>query len=507
MRYVLYKLSDIDYGVLDDDIDAIFSEALGDKFSVKKSGLTEYLSQFGGEPAEGDYYKMYVDSKDWPTIGSGDLQWASHYGQFSVPGKVISNGTEMDVDNVAQTVLDFHLTKGHTENYKKEEIGEIYIEKSLVDKVADSTENSNYNTVINILAEAGLNLKMQQIYPLVAIVHSFGNLDMKRGKPGEEQRTFVETYKYASEELKYEEFSWEHNQYVWDHWWAYLGGGNAGHVFVRDFQFETYVKGIYKLEGSAMGGLEWKDKTHHVFYTKEQLQCHQEIINANGENLNLLGRELRRNEDDSNAEELFKSGEGNPGTFRWVADDPEDYIIGYWTSTTGRIFTVLAQGEIPGWSGCCNRAASAIIASGYSKETPTELVDFMDEKYVDNSIIPETDQYWYKYKLKRVEFITQYLSVDSYTEKLRNQLKKGGYAAIWVETDYEGDNYDGLTLDGWTDHIHWVAIIDYKIDEFGNEKICIADYRGADWYPIEEFSGYVTGDRQGISHLVLIEEE
>ena len=63
---------------------------------------------------------MYGDGAGWPTIGNADLQWASNYTSFRLPGKVLENGTEKEVTDVASYV-NSKLTKGPEAVYTDEE--------------------------------------------------------------------------------------------------------------------------------------------------------------------------------------------------------------------------------------------------------------------------------------------------------------------------------------------------------------------------------------------------
>ena len=58
--------------------------------------------------------------------------------------------------------------------------------------------------------------------------------------------------------------------------------------------------------------------------------------------------------------------------------------------------------------------------------------------------------------------------------------------------------YYGASGTKWTGEIHWVAILDYRVNN-GKEEIVIADWRGAGWYDIGEF-------QNGISRIALISE-
>ena len=180
-------------------------------------------------------------------------------------------------------------------------------------------------------------------------------------------------------------------------------------------------------------------------------------------------------------------------------DDSENvgkgnYHSSLYRSTKGRVFTVLNQGIISGWGSRCNRAAAAIIASGYSNEDDATLVNTMNAKYAEagDTIVPR-DNYWNLYGLSLVSDKLGGLSVEEYTSQLREHLQNGEYAMIWMNHAYTGKSNTT-----WTGNIHWVAIIDYKVVN-GKEKIVVADHRGAAWYDIDEF-------QHGIARIAFIRE-
>ena len=195
------------------------------------------------------------------------------------------------------------------------------------------------------------------------------------------------------------------------------------------------------------------------------------------------------------AEEYYEEYQGKTHSYCEESDD--EIVTCYYTSTSGRKFTILNQATIKipvDWSDKCNRAAAAIIASGYSNESASAIVLSMNIDYADEGdpIIPT--KFFEQYGLERTTFQTGGLSVEEYTSQLREQLQNGGYAAIWLS----GNTIYGKTQK-WTDEIHWVAVIDYRNNN-GKEEIVIADWRGADWYDIDEF-------KNGVSFLSLISEK
>ena len=181
------------------------------------------------------------------------------------------------------------------------------------------------------------------------------------------------------------------------------------------------------------------------------------------------------------------------GTYNESSDDSR--VNGYYTSSSGKTFTILNQNRIDGWGSKCNRAASAIIASGYSDQSADELINYMNNNY-DGAYfdaIP-SNGYWNAYGLEVTS--TSGTSTNDYMNSLKNQLSSGGYALFWLNC---GGTYYGKSGIQWTSQYHWIAIIDYK-NENGTDKICVADWHGINWVDIDEFSS------NGVAEIVYVNE-
>ena len=167
---------------------------------------------------------------------------------------------------------------------------------------------------------------------------------------------------------------------------------------------------------------------------------------------------------------------------------------GKYTSTRGKTFTILNQNNIDGWERKCNRAAAAIIASGYTSQDASTLINTLNSKYAEagDTIVPRNNFF----NLYGLSLVSESLSmgVSQYSEVLRNHLTSGGYAMVWIK----GNPYNGASGIKWTGDVHWLAILDYRVNN-GQEEIVIADWRGAGWYSIGEF-------KNGISKIALISE-
>lgn len=192
--------------------------------------------------------------------------------------------------------------------------------------------------------------------------------------------------------------------------------------------------------------------------------------------------------------ELYKD-RGNGGEYTAISDDYG--VKGYYTASNGRTFTVLNQSSISGWSDKCNRAACAIIASGYSNESSTELISSINSASLNlyGAIPGQGSSYWSKYGLD----VTSYESNPSdYESKLEKQLISGGYALLWLNNNSSA--YFGKSGINWTKVYHWIAIIDYR-NTSGADEICVADWRGITWVGIDEF------ETHGITHMVFVNEK
>ena len=476
MRYILYVYTGKDYGVTEFNFSLFATNTFQ---SMGMTNLSTYLRQFshsGEAPqsADGKYYLMYGDGSGWPTIGNADIQWKSHHGKFAVEGEVLQNGTAVTVPNVEEYVNGI-LGSGAEAQYSDSEIEQkqIYVEKELVDSIGDKMRKTFYTSVENVTR--GLNLSQQQMYALTAIAYNFGSLPERNGY------TFKEVYEAGA--AQYEINSWQHTKFIWDNWWSYLGGmtaqgGRSALVEARDGAYETYVKGIYDLSQSRGGAIF--GRTCYVFYTQSQISRYS------------YARSLPYTRTSSNEEELFTYEEKSGGNYEEATG--EYGVIGYYTNSMGRRFTILNQSAISGWGDKCNRAACAIIASGYSDQDSTQLINIRNNAGSAYFGAIPSDSYWNQYGLT----VTPCQDPGyNYQQSLENQLISGGYAMVWLNN---GGTYYGKSGIKWTSLYHWVAIIDIK-EENGVKQMCVADWRGISWVGIDEFSTH------GVTHMVFVNEK
>ena len=258
--------------------------------------LAEYLQQFSssGEAPQSDdgrFYKMYSDdlTSGWLTIGNSRIKWSFHQEKFACRGKVLKESGQNTEQNV-QTYVNSLLTRDPSALYSQAEVDNmgIYIEKELVDKVGETVAETYYQSVVTYTE--GLNLSEQQLYALTAVKYNFGYLPTKNGY------TFKSVYEEGAG--LYAINSWEHMMYIWDNWWAYIGGSKSEDIPAIDATFETYVKGVYAFSYSEAGGVF--GRTCYLFYTQEQLDAIAENLD---EGETIPNKPLKRTAD--NAQEIF----------------------------------------------------------------------------------------------------------------------------------------------------------------------------------------------------------
>lgn len=370
---------------------------------VRVISLREYLQQFShaGEAPQSDdgrFYKMYSDAptSGWPTIGNSDLQWKSHQAKFACQGKVLKTtgeNTESDV----QAYVNSLLTRGADQKYSQAEIDSmgIYIEKSLVDSVGQTVAETYYQAVVTYTE--GLNLSEQQLYALTAIQYNFEHLPTRNGY------TFKSVYEEATG--LYAINSWEHMMYIWDHWWAYIGGNKSGHIPSRDAAFETYVKGVYDFTYSEAG--EVFGRTCYLFYTQEQLDALAEKLD---EGESVPDKPLKRTE--ANQQETFTYKQLSSGVFDGETVTAAGYTFPHYLQKDfNRAYgssTIKAAG--------CGPTSMAMILAGLCRDssiTPITFVDNMYEYYKDwrKFYLPGAGSYWGP--LCNTEFLQKYYNCKS----------------------------------------------------------------------------------------------
>lgn len=207
----------------------------------------------------------------------------------------------------------------------------------------------------------------------------------------------------------------------------------------------------------------------------------------------ILAIEKKRSEQATRYYKLYQ----NKGTGGATETSNEKSVKCYYTASNGKRFTILDQTKISGWGDKCNRAACAIIASGYSNETATQLINTRNSYSSQYYGAISGSNYWNKYGLQ-VTKIDKDLNIENYQDELRNQLVSGGYAMIWLNNN--SSTYYGKSGTKWTSLYHWVAIIDHRYSN-GKEQMAVADWRGITWVGLDEFTTH------GIKHMIFVNEK
>lgn len=411
MRYVIYKLNDVDYGITDADLQYIFN----DDFNLSTNGI------MGGT----------LEEKIWFAV------CAAGYSEYQAAGVLANLWAESGIRT------------NNMENSYEAKLGfsdETYTEA--IDSGAYSIDRFSSDSVGYGLAQWTSGDRKERLYAFklsrgvsiadeyLQIEYLLGEMSPSGGADGFAQCGMVQAFR----------------GYTMDDWLNADSPEQAGAAFCCLF------------ERPASSDTTQRQLKAREFYEKYK------------------GRQA--------------------GIF--VKDNSDSRVTGYYTSTRGRTFTILNQCNIEApldWGQRCNRAACTIIASGYTNESPTELINVMNMEYAAEGepIIPS--KYFTLYGLERSSGFMGQMDVTSYVTKLREQLRNGGYAVIWLN---KGNNdsaipYPGKEEEQWTGDIHWVAILDFAVKD-GQEKMVVADWRGAKWYDIDEF-------QFGISNMAFISEK
>ena len=243
---------------------------------------------------------MYSDGQ-WPTIGDADLQWKSHGGSFNVSGNVIDNGVEKTVSNIAEFIDNKIGGRAAERSVSFMNSLQIGIEVEIVDKVGKELQDRYWD---DLMTQVGvLDLSTQQLYALMEIKYAFGSLPIRNGK------SFSQVYLDGLNQDGVTKNSWKHNQYIWDNWWAYVGGGWDIHIPARDVGYETYVKGLMNINESEAGTIT--NRQYYIYYTEEQLNYYKNMIGTAHYTSDLIKPITRDTNNETHEKEIFTYVENN----------------------------------------------------------------------------------------------------------------------------------------------------------------------------------------------------
>lgn len=181
---------------------------------------------------------------------------------------------------------------------------------------------------------------------------------------------------------------------------------------------------------------------------------------------------------------------------QFVADNSKG-VYGYITSSIdGKTHAIYRQSQIEGWSGYCNRAAAASIASGYASYNG-QAVDIAKKTtgglgFNSN----ETNKYFNQFGLSAtVNRING--SYDNIKSDIVTNLSSGNY----VMFDLSQPNVHGQSGQKWSSTRHWVSVLDIKkvgsgpndyaifVSDSGHGGSTVDHGLGTGWYSLDEFSG------------------
>ena len=185
---------------------------------------------------------------------------------------------------------------------------------------------------------------------------------------------------------------------------------------------------------------------------------------------------------------------GQGGQF--VEDDAYGLYGHILSSIDGKVHDIYNQSQIEGWSGDCNRAAAASIASAYASYNG-EAVDVA--KKSSNGIGYKSDvtnNYFNNFGLSaNVNRVNG--KYDNVKSDIISTLSNGNY----VMFDLSRPNVTGQSGQKWTSTRHWVSVLDIKktgsgdndyaifVSDSGHKGSATDHGLGQGWYSIDEFSG------------------
>lgn len=203
---------------------------------------------------------------------------------------------------------------------------------------------------------------------------------------------------------------------------------------------------------------------------------------------------------------------GSGGEF--VANDDTTYIRGWYTSSFGKRFTIFNQCVFSGLSGRCNRAAWMSVVSGYSPYESGSDLDVLEHYFANTfSVNTPPNSYFNSYGAKTYA-APGFSRNGDYTEQLKEELMKGNQSIIWVSTNGQ-DNVGYIDRNGhqWTGRFHWMAVLDYRVSENGEEQMFISCSAGnTGWWPLDIFiggttkSGAVYGGTSAVYYMYFVTE-
>lgn len=183
---------------------------------------------------------------------------------------------------------------------------------------------------------------------------------------------------------------------------------------------------------------------------------------------------------------------------KWnLSDSTQETTYGEYVSQFEKTFTVYNQTYISGWSGSCNRAASACIVSGYTNDSNTKIINYTKQQ-ADYSL-PKNSSYFEHYGLEMIDKTSQLKNKD-YRDAFKKTLEDGNQILIYIKTS----KYEGKSGTVWTNVKHWLAILDYRINSNNVYQIRIGDSGSSarnKWVDLDEF---MPGGVSGLDEIVFV---
>ncbi len=332
---------------------------------------------------------------------------------------------------------------------------------SVVDPIEKKEKEARYNDVEKLSSDNGLNLTIFQKYALTSRTYNYGFAGGTGQATGSfiypSTLTFVQAYKnyYKQSDTHYGDYT----------------KMNLNHQL-----FTKYMTWLNYTDGTHPEGWETRRKSEWCLFQTGYF----------GWGLKNGGKYPE------GFDEYCILSSGGTGSGNYDTSCARGYILGKFTSTKGRTYTVINQNKISGWGSNCNRAAAIIIASGYSKKSATQMVNIV----MNREIWPEEQGGAGVAKYKDLG-ASLTVKDEIWSVKADNGTKVAKYVR-------EATNVGGcVTLrfssrtgptenskSSWAYSGHWITILDYR-KKNGKEEMFVAEsgHGNTGWYPINEFAG------------------
>lgn len=419
---------------------------------------TVITSALGGNDEEGG-------TEDWESASESSWEQFTRYlRQTEGGGEIYKNSAGVDCykvnpDGGGGSAVGYGVDIAtHGDKLRKlgyqTTIGSL-IPVSVVDPIEKKEKEARYNDVEKLSSDNGLNLTIFQKYALTSRTYNYGFAGGTGQATGSfiypSTLTFVQAYKnyYKQSDTHYGDYT----------------KMNLNHQL-----FTKYMTWLNYTDGTHPEGWETRRKSEWCLFQTGYF----------GWGLKNGGKYPE------GFDEYCILSSGGTGSGNYDTSCARGYILGKFSSkTTGKTYTIINQNAISGWGSNCNRAATIIIASGYSTKSVEQMVNLAKTKefYPDGYTAGGT----YQELGANLKVEGRNASTD-YKSYVRRAAQKKGCVTFRFNTYIPKT---ANSKNNWANSGHWVTVLDYK-KEGAKEYMFVAEsgHGNTGWYPINEFDAY-----------------